>query len=77
MIVVTQEELRLKDTRALIAIKNEISSNYKFVKFDYFTISAIAEYLYNKFKHKNLDIIYHTIVSYYCINKPFKISINY
>ena len=77
MIVVTQEELRLKDTRALIAIKNEISSNYKFVKFDYFTISAVAEYLYNKFKDKKHDVIYHTIVSYYAINKPFKIRINY
>ena len=77
MIVVTQEELRLKDTRALIAIKNEISSNYKFVKFDYFTISAVAEYLYNKFKHKKHDIIYHTFVSYDGINKPFKIRINY
>ena len=77
MIVVTQEELRLKDTRALIAIKNEISSNYKFVKFDYFTISAVAEYLYNKFKDKKHDVIYHTIVFYYGINKPFKIRINY
>ena len=77
MIVVTQEELRLKDTRALIAIKNEISSNYKFVKFDYFTISAVAEYLYNKFKDKKHDVIYHTIVSYYGINKSFKIRINY
>ena len=77
MIVVTQEELRLNDARALIAIKNEISSNYKFVKFDYFTISAVAEYLYNKFKNKKHDVIYHTIVSYYGINKPFKIRINY
>ena len=77
MIVVTQEELRLKDTRALIAIKNEISSNYKFVKFDYFTINAVDEYLYNKFKDKKHDVIYHTIVSYYSINKPFKIRINY
>lgn len=77
MIVVTQEELRLKDTRALIAIKNEISSNYKFVKFDYFTISAVAEILYNKFKHKKHDIIYHTTISYDSINKPFKIRINY
>ena len=77
MIVVTQEELRLKDARALIAIKNEISSNYKFVKFDYFTISAVAEYLYNKFKDKKHDIIYHTIVSYCGINKQFKIRINH
>lgn len=77
MIVVTQEELRVKDARALMVIKNEISSNYKFVKLDYFTINAVAEYLYNKFKHKKHDIIYHTFVSYYGINKPFKIRINY
>ena len=37
----------------------------------------VAEYLYNKFKDKKHDIIYHTIVSYYGINKPFKIRINY
>ena len=77
MIVVTQEELKLKDARALLLIKHEISGLYKFVKFDYFTISAVAEYLYNKFKDKKHDIIYHTIVSYYGINKPFKIRINY
>ena len=77
MIVVTQEELRIKDARALMIIKNEISSNYKFVKFDYFTINAVAEYLYNKFKHKKHDIIYYTNVSYCGINRPFKIRINY
>ena len=77
MIVVTQEELRVKDARALLLINNEISGLYKSVKFDYFTISAVAEYLYNKFKDKKHDIIYHTIVSYYGINKPFKIRINY
>ena len=77
MIVVTQEELRVKDARALLLINNEISGLYKSVKFDYFTISAVAEYLYNKFKDKKHDVIYHTIVSYYGINKPFKIRINY
>ena len=77
MIVVTQEELRLKDTRALIAIKNEISSNYKFVKFDYFTISAVADILYNRFKDKKRDVILHTFVIYDDIKKPFKIRINY
>ena len=77
MIVVTQEELRLKDTRALIAIKNEISSNYKFVKFDYFTISAVADLLYNRFKDKKRDVILHTFVIYDDIKKPFKIRINY
>lgn len=77
MIVVTQEELRVKDARALLLINNEISGLYKFVKFDYFTISAVAEVLYNKFKHKTRDIIYHTNVSYEGINKPFNIRINY
>ena len=77
MIVLTQEELRLKDARALIAIKNEISSNYKFVKFDYFTISAVADVLYNRFKDKKRDVILHTFVIYDDIKKPFKIRINY
>ena len=45
MIVVTQEELKLKDARALLLIKNEISALYSFVKFDYFTISAVADKL--------------------------------
>lgn len=48
----------------------------QFYNYD-FTISAVAEILYNKFKHKNHDIIYHTVVSYDGINKPFKIRINY
>ena len=77
MIVVTQEELRVKDARALLLINNEISGLYKSVKFDYFTISAVADVLYNKFKDKKHDVIYHTIVCYYGINKPFKIRINY
>ena len=72
MIVVTQEELRLKDTRALIAIKNEISSNYKFVKFDYFTISAVADVLYNRFKDKKRDVILHTFVIYDDIKNHLK-----
>ena len=42
-----------------------------------FIINAVAEILYNKFKNKNHDIIYHTVVSYDGINKPFKIRINY
>ncbi len=77
MIVVTIEELRLKDARALLLIKHEISGLYSFVKFDYFTINAVAEYLYNRFKDKKHDVIYHTFVSYCGINKPFKIRINY
>lgn len=54
MIVVTQEELRVKDARALLLINNEISGLYKSVKFDYFTISAVADVLYNRFKDKNV-----------------------
>lgn len=77
MIVVTQEELRVKDARALLLINNEISSLYKFVKFDYFTISAVADVLYNRFKDKKRDVILHTFVVYDDIKKPFNIRINY
>ena len=64
MIVVTQEELRVKDARALLLINNEISGLYKSVKFDYFTISAVADVLYNRFKDKKRDVILHTFVIY-------------
>lgn len=77
MIVVTQEELRLKDARALMLIKNEISGLYKFVNFDYFTISAVADKLYNRFKDNKHDVILHTFVIYDEVKKPFKIRINY
>lgn len=77
MIVVTQEELRVKDARALLLINNEISGLYKFVKFDYFTISAVADVLYNRFKDKKHDVILDTFVSYEEVKKPFKIRINY
>ena len=77
MIVVTQEELKLKDARALLLIKNEISGLYKFVKFDYFTINAIADKLYNRFKDKKHDVILHTFVIYEDVKKPFKTRINY
>lgn len=77
MIVVTQEELRVKDARALLLINNEISSLYKFVKFDYCTISAVADVLYNRFKDKKRDVILHTFIVYDDIKKPFKIRINY
>lgn len=77
MIVVTQEELRVKDARALLLINNEISSLYKFVKFDYFTISAVADVLYNRFKDKKRDVILHTFVVYDDIKKAFNIRINY
>lgn len=77
MIVVTQEELRVKDARALLLINNEISGLYKFVKFDYFTISAVVDILYNRFKDKKHDVILDTFVSYEGVKKPFKIRINY
>lgn len=77
MIVVTQEELRVKDARALLLINNEISGLYKSVKFDYFNISAVADVLYNRFKDKKRDVILHTFVIYDDIKKPFKIRINY
>lgn len=77
MIIVTQAQLRNKDTKAIILLRNEIKASFNTNAIDYFTISAVAEILYNKFKHKNHDIIYHTVVSYDGINKPFKIRINY
>ena len=79
MIIVTQAQLRNKDTEAIILLRNEIKASFNTNAIDYFTISAVAEILYNKFKHKKqmYDIIYHTFVSYDSINKPFKIRINY
>lgn len=77
MIIVTQSQLRNKDSEAIILLRNEIKANFNTNAIDYFTISAVAEILYNKFKHKKHDIIYHTIVSYEGNNKPFKIRINY
>lgn len=62
---------------AVILLRNEIKASFNTNAIDYFTISVIAEILYNKFKHKKHDIIYHTNVSYDGINKPFKIRINY
>ncbi len=77
MIVVTQSQLRNKDTEAIILLRNEIKAKFNTNAIDYFTISAVAELLYNKFKHKTRDIIYRTNVSYEGINKPFNIRINY
>lgn len=77
MIIVTQSQLRNKDTEAMVLLRNEIKASFNTNVIDYFTISAVAEILYNKFKHKKHDIIYHTTVSYDGINKPFKIRINY
>lgn len=77
MIVVTQSQLRNKDTEAMVLLRNEIKASFNTNAIDYFTISAVAEILYNKFKHKTCDIIYYTTVSYEGINKPFNIRINY
>lgn len=77
MIIVTQTQLRNKDTEAMVLLRNEIKANFNTNAIDYFTISTLAEILYNKFKHKTRDIIYHTNVSYEGINKPFNIRINY
>lgn len=52
MIIVTQAQLRNKDTEAIILLRNEIKANFNTNAIDYFTISAVAEILYNKFKHK-------------------------
>ena len=77
MITITQAQLRNKDTEAIILLRNEIKAKFNTNVIDYFTISAVAELLYNKFKHKTRDIIYRTNVSYEGINKPFNIRINY
>ena len=57
MIIVTQSQLRNKDTEAIILLRNEIKASFNTNAIDYFTISAIAEILYNKFKHKNHDMV--------------------
>lgn len=56
MIIVTQAQLRNKDTEAIILLRNEIKASFNTNAIDYFTISAVAEILYNKFKHKNHDM---------------------
>lgn len=77
MIVVTLEELKLKDARALTLIMNKITNLYGFIRLDYFIISAVADILYNRFKDKKHDVILDTFVSYEGVKKPFKIRINY
>ena len=52
MIIVTQAQLRNKDTEAIILLRNEIKAKFNTNAIDYFTISAVAEILYNKFKKK-------------------------
>lgn len=47
MIIVTQTQLRNKDTKAIILLRNEIKASFNTNAIDYFTISAVAEILYN------------------------------
>ena len=54
MIIVTQAQLKNKDTEAIILLRNEIKAEFNTNAIDYFTISAVAEILYNKFKHPGL-----------------------
>lgn|GEM_PF-6794958 len=77
MIVVTQAQLKNKDTEALVLIRNEIKSQFNTIVIDYFVISAIAEILYNRFKDKHHDIIYKTSIINDEVRKPFNIRINY
>lgn len=46
MIIVTQTQLRNKDTEAIILLRNEIKASFNTNAIDYFTISAVAEILY-------------------------------
>lgn len=50
MIVVTQSQLRNKDTYAMLLLRNKIKASFNTNAIDYFTISAVAEILYNIFK---------------------------
>lgn len=43
MIIVTQTQLRNKDTEAIILLRNEIKAGFNTNAIDYFTISAIDE----------------------------------
>lgn len=49
MITITQAQLRNKDTEAMVLLRNEIKASFNTNAIDYFTISAVAEILYNKF----------------------------
>lgn len=48
MIIVTQAQLRNKDIEVIILLRNEIKASFNTNAIDYFTISSIAEILYNK-----------------------------
>lgn len=77
MIVVTQTQLKNKDAEALMLIHNEIKSQFNTIALDYFTISAIAEHLYNRFKDKHHNIIFRTNIVNDEVCKPFNIRIDY
>lgn len=42
MIIVTQAQLRNKDTEAIILLRNKIKASFNTNAIDYFTISAVA-----------------------------------
>ena len=44
MIIVTQAQLRNKDTEAIILLRNEIKAKFNTNAIDYFTISAVADF---------------------------------
>lgn len=54
MIIVTQAQLRNKDTEAIILLRNEIRANFNTNVIDYFTISAVADILYDKLIIRNM-----------------------
>lgn len=49
MIIVTQAQLRNKDTEAIILLRNEIKASFNTNAIDYFTISAV--------RHADIDFI--------------------
>lgn len=55
MIIVTQTQLRNKDTEAIILLRNEIKASFNTNAIDYFTISAVAEILDKCDKLSNED----------------------
>lgn len=68
MIIVTQSQLRNKDTEAMVLLRNEIKASFNTNAIDYFTISAVAEILYNKFvaePHYSVCEIDNSVYTYY------------
>ena len=57
MIIVTQSQLRNKDTEAIILLRNEIKASFNTNAIDYFTISAVAEILLKLSQHDMTTVI--------------------